>query len=254
MMIKRDFFITGNWKMNLLRSSARDLAAGVVAALVDREGSVGVQVAIAPPFTWLDTVRQVVQGSPVLLAAQDVAATSVGAYTGEVSAEMLVDAGVKLVIVGHSERRHGIGESDEIVLQKVRRAAEAGLQVTLCVGETAEERDAGNAEVVVERQVAAVLSQVDLKEVALQVAYEPVWAIGTGRTAAPKDARCMHAHIRAIVASVVGPIAAEELIIQYGGSVKADNAAALLAEEGVDGLLVGGASLEVAAFTALMPL
>lgn len=253
-MSKRDFFITGNWKMNLLRSSARDLAAGVVAALADRDGSACVQVAIAPPFTAIDAVRQVVQGSSVLLAAQDVAATSVGAYTGEVSAEMLVDAGVKLVIVGHSERRHGIGESDEIVLQKVRRATEAGLQVTLCVGETAEERDAGNAEVIVERQVAAVLSQVDLKEVALQVAYEPVWAIGTGRTASPKDARCMHAHIRAIVASVVGPIAAEELIIQYGGSAKADNAAALLAEEGVDGLLVGGASLEVASFTALMPL
>ncbi|CAI8045127.1 Triosephosphate isomerase [Geodia barretti] len=156
---------------------------------------------------------------------------------------MLVDAGVGLVIVGHSERRHGLGETDAVVLEKVHRAGEAGLQVTLCVGETGDERDAGRAEEVVERQVDAV---VDLGRVPLHVAYEPVWAIGTGRTATHEDARSMHAHIRAT--------AAEALIIQYGGSVKPDNSAALLAQDGVDGLLVGGASLDAASFAAVVPL
>lgn len=239
--------------MNLLRASARDLAAGVVATIAAKNLGVGVQVALAPPLTAIDAVRDVIQGSGVLLAAQDVSTASAGAYTGEVSAEMLVDAGVELVIVGHSERRHGLGETDDMVLAKVLRAVEAGLQVTLCVGETGKERNAGRAEAVVERQVSAVVSHVDLSCATLQVAYEPVWAIGSGRTATPKDAYSMHAHIRSTVASAAGAKAAESLIIQYGGSVKADNSAALLAEEGIDGLLVGGTSLQVASFTAVVP-
>ena len=253
-MSERSVLITGNWKMSLLRASARELAAGVVRALDGARPGAGVRVALAPPYTAIDVVRDAIRGSGVLLAAQDVAAAREGAYTGEVSAAMLVDAGVRLVIVGHSERRHGLGETDAVVVEKVRRACEAGLQVTLCVGETGEERDAGRAEEIVERQVSAVVSQVDLGRVSLQVAYEPVWAIGTGRTATPEDARGMHAHIRATVAAVAGPAAAQALIIQYGGSVKPENAASLLAQEGVDGLLVGGASLDATSFAALIPL
>ena len=252
---ERCVLITGNWKMNLLRASARELAAAVVREL-DTSGRVpaGVRVAVAPPYTALDVVRDAIRGSGVLLAAQDVAATAEGAYTGEVAAAMLADAGVGLVIVGHSERRHGLGDTDDVVLEKVRRACEAGLEVTLCVGETGDERDAGRAEEVVARQVRAVVPQVDLGRASLQVAYEPVWAIGTGRTATPEDARAMHAHIRATVAAAAGAEAAAGLIIQYGGSVKPDNAAALLAQEDVDGLLVGGASLEAASFAAIVPL
>ncbi len=252
---ERGVLITGNWKMNLLRASARELAAAVVREL-DTGGRAppGVRVAVAPPYTALDVVRDAIRGSGVLLAAQDVAATAEGAYTGEVAAAMLADAGVGLVIVGHSERRHGLGDTDDMVLEKVRRACEAGLDVTLCVGETSDERDAGRAEEIVARQVRAVVPQVDLGRTSLQVAYEPVWAIGTGRTATPEDARAMHAHIRATVAAAAGAEAAAGLIIQYGGSVKPDNAAALLAQDGVDGLLVGGASLEAASFAAIVPL
>ncbi|CAI8045130.1 Triosephosphate isomerase [Geodia barretti] len=235
--------------MNLLRASAREAAAASSGGS-GRPGA-GVQVALAPPYTAIDVVGDAIRGSGLLLAAQDVAAAHEGAYTGEVSAAMLVDAGVGLVIVGHSERRHGLGETDAVVLEKVHRAGEAGLQVTLCVGETGDERDAGRAEEVVERQVDAV---VDLGRVPLHVAYEPVWAIGTGRTATHEDARSMHAHIRATVAAIAGRDAAEALIIQYGGSVKPDNSAALLAQDGVDGLLVGGASLDAASFAAVVPL
>ena len=255
----RRVLITGNWKMNLLRASSRELAVGVVRDLAARRAGsgrpgAGAQVALAPPFTAIDVVRDAIRGSGVLLAAQDVAAARAGAHTGEVSAAMLADAGVELVIVGHSERRHGLGETDAVVLDKVQRACEAGLQVTLCVGETSAERDTGRAEQVVARQVDAVVSRVDLRRASLQIAYEPVWAIGTGRTATPDDARRMHARIRATVAAAVGGDAARALIIQYGGSVKPDNAAAMLAQEGVDGLLVGGASLEAASFAAVVPI
>lgn len=246
----RGLLITGNWKMNLMRAEASGLAGSVVQELGTRRPGSGVQVALAPPFTAIDVVRDAIRGSRLLLAAQDVGAAG---YTGEVSAVMLADAGVELVIVGHSERRHGLGESDETVLDKVLQACRAGLQVTLCVGETGEERDAGRAQAVVEQQVAAVVSRVELGPMTLQIAYEPVWAIGTGRTATPDDARSMHAHIRAIVATFAGSEAAEALIIQYGGSVKPGNAAALLAQDGVDGLLVGGASLEATSFAGVVP-
>ncbi len=261
--MRRGVLITGNWKMNLLRAASRELAASVVRALAARRSvaggsgfappGAGVQVALAPPFTAIDVVRDAIRGSGVLLAAQDVAAAREGAHTGEVSAAMLADAGVELVIVGHSERRHGQGETDAIVLDKVQRVIEAGLLVTLCVGETGAERDAGRAEEVVARQVGAVVSRVDLRRASLQIAYEPVWAIGTGRTATPEDARRMHARIRATVAAAAGGEAAQALIIQYGGSVKPDNAAALLAQEDVDGLLVGGASLQAASFATVVP-
>ena len=267
---RRGVLITGNWKMNPLRAAAaRELAAGVVRALAARRSAAegaggarrsgagpsgaGVQVALAPPFTAIDVVRGAIRGSGVLLAAQDVAAAREGAYTGEVSAAMLADAGVELVLVGHSERRHGQGETDAVVLDKAQRAFEAGLQVTLCVGETGAERDAGRAEEVVARQVLAVASRVDLLRAPLRIAYEPVWAIGTGRTATPEDARRMHAHIRATAAAAAGGPAAQALIIQYGGSVKPDNAAALLAQEDVDGLLVGGASLDAVSFAEVVP-
>lgn len=261
---RRGALITGNWKMNLLRADARALAEGVVRALAARRPAAdgppgagapaaGVQIALAPPFTAIDVVRQAIRGSGVLLAAQDVAAARGGAHTGEVSASMLADAGVELVLVGHSERRHGLGETDAIVLEKAQRALEAGLQVTLCVGETGAERDAGRAEQVVARQVEAVAPHVDFRPESLRIAYEPVWAIGTGRTATPDDARRMHAHVRAAVAAAAGGDAAQALVIQYGGSVNPDNAAALLAQEDVDGLLVGGASLAADSFAAVVP-
>lgn len=261
---RRGVLITGNWKMNLLRAEARQLADGVVRALAARRPgadgppgpgaqAAGPQVALAPPFTSIDVVRDAIRGSGVLLAAQDVAAARDGAHTGEVSASMLADAGVEMVLVGHSERRHGQGETDAVVLDKVQRALEAGLQVTLCVGETGAERDAGRAEQVVARQVGAVVPRIDFRPESLRIAYEPVWAIGTGRTATPDDARRMHAHVRAAVAAAAGGAAAQALIIQYGGSVKPDNAAALLAQPDVDGLLVGGASLAAASFAAVVP-
>ena len=238
-------FIAGNWKMHNTHLEAAALAAAVTAQL----GTPRARVMVAPPFTALAAVGDVLRGAAVELGAQHVNPEAAGAHTGEISCSMLQALGVGVVIVGHSERRHGYGEDDALITRKVSAAVAAGLDVVLCVGETLAEREAGVAEAVVGRQLRAALAGRDASHLQrITVAYEPVWAIGTGRTALPADAAAMHRAVRAVVAELAGAVAAGGLVIQYGGSVKPDNAAALMACEDVDGLLVGGASLEADSF------
>ena len=242
-------FIAGNWKMHNTHTEAVSLAAALVAAI----GTPAARIMVAPPFTALAAVSDVLRGSPVELGAQNVSAEPSGAHTGEIACSMLQALDVGVVIVGHSERRHGYGEDDDLIARKVTAAVAAGLDVVLCVGEVLAEREAEVAEAVVGRQLRAALAGLAASHLPrITVAYEPVWAIGTGRTASVADADAMHRHIRAIVAALAGSLAAGELVIQYGGSVKPDNAAALLASEQVDGLLVGGASLEADSFARIV--
>ena len=242
-------FIAGNWKMHNTHLEAATLAAGVTARL----GTPPARVMVAPPFTALAAVGEALRSSVVELGAQNVNPEAAGAHTGEISCAMLQALGVGLVIVGHSERRHGYGEDDALISRKVSAALAAGLEVVLCVGETFAEREAGVAEAVVGRQLRAALGDHGAAHLQrITVAYEPVWAIGTGRTASTADAGEMHRAVRAVVAELAGSTAAGELVIQYGGSVKPDNAASLLAEADVDGLLVGGASLEADSFARIV--
>ncbi len=241
----RTHYIAGNWKMNTNRAEAVKLAQDLVSSLKGKTN----KYMIGVPFVYLDAVSQVVKGTNILLGAQDVAATKNGAHTGEVSAEMLLDLGVQVVILGHSERRHEIGESDELINKKVRRALDAGLEVVLCIGELLSEREAGQAESVCAFQLSAGLSGVSAEQMKkVTIAYEPVWAIGTGKTATPQDAQAIHKFCRAHIARLYGQSVADETIIQYGGSMKASNAAELLAQEDIDGGLIGGASLKAETF------
>ena len=242
-------FIAGNWKMHFTHTEAAALAA----ALAGRLGAcTGARVMVAPPFTALPAVAHALRGSAIELGAQNVNPEAGGAHTGEVACGMLAALGVGVVIVGHSERRHGYGEDDALIARKLRAVLDAGLEAVLCVGETLAEREAGAAAAVVARQLRAALgtcSAADLGPVT--VAYEPVWAIGTGRTASVADADAMHREVRAVVAAIAGSAAAADLVVQYGGSVKPDNAAELLASPQVDGLLVGGASLQAESFARI---
>jgi triosephosphate isomerase len=204
---------------------------------------------IAPSFTNLDAVAAVIKGSNILLGAQNMSTDESGAHTGEVSVLMLKDLGVQTVILGHSERRHIYKEDDAMINAKVKLALKHGLEVVLCIGELLEEREAGKAETVCEVQTRKGLEGVSAADLAkVTIAYEPVWAIGTGKTATPEDAQAIHAFTRSIIAQLYGKDAADKIIIQYGGSMKADNAAALLAQPDVDGGLIGGASLKVETF------
>lgn len=241
--------IAGNWKMHGLRDRSVTLAKSVL----DRLPADGrAEVVVAPVFTVLESVARVLAGTRVGLSAQDVYWAREGAFTGEVSAEMLRDAGCAYVIVGHSERRQYFGETDESVARKTAAALGAGLTPIVCVGETLAERDAGQAEAVVTRQLDGGLGAMDAEHLARVVlAYEPVWAIGTGRTAKPADAQAMHAAIRAWLIGK-GRALGDVVRILYGGSVKADNAASLLAEPDIDGALVGGASLDPEAFASII--
>lgn len=244
----RKYFIAGNWKMHKTKSEAVALAQSVIEAV--KGGSY--KYMIAPSFTALDAVAQVVKGSNVLLGAQNMSTDEQGAHTGEVSVMQLKDLGVQVVILGHSERRHTYGETDEMINKKVKLALAHGLEVILCIGELLEERESGKAENVCETQTRlglAGISVEDLQHVTL--AYEPVWAIGTGKTATPDDADAIHAHIRSVIAKMYNQKAADEIIIQYGGSMKAENAGALLAKENIDGGLIGGASLQAETFAPI---
>ena len=242
-------FIAGNWKMHNTHAEAAALAAAVAGRL----GAARARVMVAPPFTALAAVGEALRGSVVELGAQNVNPEAAGAHTGEISCAMLQALGVGVVIVGHSERRHGYGEDDALITRKVTAAVSAGLEVVLCVGETLAEREAGVAEAVVGRQLRAALERRDAAQLRrITVAYEPVWAIGTGRTASTGDANDMHRAVRAVVSELAGTVAARELVIQYGGSVKPDNAPALLACAEVDGLLVGGASLDADSFARIV--
>ena len=231
--------------MNGSRDMARDLA-GTIA-----EGAVtGADVAVFPPFPYLVTVREVLAAGSVALGAQDVSEQDSGAFTGDVSAAMLLDCGCSMVLVGHSERRHGLGESDARVAAKFVQAMDAGLTPVLCVGETLDERERGETGTVVARQLDAVFglrSGAELKDFVL--AYEPVWAIGTGRSANPEQAQEVHHLLRQRLEA--GGVDAEATRILYGGSVKPDNAGSLFAMPDIDGGLIGGASLDAAGFLAI---
>ncbi len=242
--------VAGNWKMHTDREEAIRLAKAVVAEVGDPGP---VQVAVCPPFVNLEVVRQVIEGTPIRLGAQHMHHEEAGAYTGEVSASMLKSVGCRYVILGHSERRQYFGETDEGVNRKIKRALQYELIPIVCVGETLEERQAGQAAAVVERQVRAALDGVALHSAeALVIAYEPVWAIGTGHTATPDQAQEMHALIRRLLIDRYGEDIGRALHILYGGSVKPGNAADLFAQPDVDGGLIGGASLKAPDFAAIV--
>lgn len=249
MTAARTPLVAGNWKLQKTRAEARALIAGLLAA----EVPAGVEVAVAPVFTALSTVGQALSGSPIVLCAQDVYWEPKGAFTGEVSAPLLADVGCSLVIVGHSERRQLFGETDEAVAKKARAVLAEGMTPIICVGETLAQRRAGRAEETVVTQVSAALGGLQAEQVRRTVlAYEPIWAIGTGETAEPADAQQMHAAIRARLSAMFGQDVAQSVRIQYGGSVKPANAAALMSQPDVDGALVGGASLEADSFLAII--
>ena len=243
-------FIAGNWKMNKTPSAADKLARELKAALVD---AVDVDVAVAPAAVCIPTVVQRLTHTGIHVSSQDVHASDSGAHTGNVSGQMLREAGCTYAIIGHSERRAQHGETDELVAAKVEAAFRSGLLPIVCVGETLDERDAGQASAVVERQVRAALGALPADQAAtVTLAYEPVWAIGTGRSATPEQAQEIHAIIRSILRSMFPAFVANSVRIQYGGSVKPGNARSLLAQPDIDGALVGGASLDATSFLAIV--
>ncbi len=248
--MSRKKFIAGNWKMNTTLPEAKALAAAIVQGV---GSDTRVDVAVCPPFVWLTAVAEILKGSPVSLGAQDVHYEKKGAYTGEISAAMLKEAGCKYVIVGHSERRHGLGETDSAVNHKVHTALEEGLHVILCLGETLSERERNLQERVFQRQVyAATAGLSDEQFGRLVMAYEPVWAIGTGKVATPEQTQQAHHNIRLRLAQLYGEKIAGALPILYGGSVTPDNAAGLFCQPDVDGGLIGGASLKADSFLAIV--
>lgn len=248
-MSVRKKYIAGNWKMNMLSQEAVKLAKEIVDGTKNSE----CRVMIAPPFTALAEVAKVTKGTNVILGAQNMSNHKSGAHTGEISVDMLKDIGVQTVILGHSERRIIYGESDQFVNSKIKLALQEKMEVIFCVGETLEEREAGKAEKVVSGQVINGLKDISEADLSMiTIAYEPVWAIGTGKTATDKDADDIHKLIRKTLAGLYTDNAAQKMIIQYGGSVKPENAKALLSMENIDGALVGGASLKPEQFLAII--
>lgn len=244
----RQYMVAGNWKMNGTQESADSLIAGLKSGL---DGSVKATVVVCPSYVFIGQVRQALVGSSIGLGAQDVCDQDQGAFTGEVSGPMLKEAGCSYIIIGHSERRHVYGESDALTAAKFAAARRAGLVPILCVGETLEERENGTTEQVVERQLNAVIELEGIEGLQNAViAYEPVWAIGTGKTATPDQAQAVHAFIRQSIADKDANIA-DSIQILYGGSVKGDNAAELFAQADIDGGLIGGAALKVDDFLAI---
>jgi triosephosphate isomerase (TIM) len=239
--------IAGNWKMN----GSQDANATLVAALrAGLDSPLGCGVALCVPAPYLASVAALVQGSSMVVGAQDVSEHDAGAYTGEVSAAMLKDLGVRYAIVGHSERRQYHGETDAVVAAKAQKALAYGVTPIVCVGETLQEREAGHTEEVVKRQLAAVIHTNGHCISEIVVAYEPVWAIGTGKTASPEQAQQVHAVLRAQLLAATAHAA--RISILYGGSMNAANAAQLLAQPDIDGGLVGGASLKAADFLSIV--
>jgi triosephosphate isomerase len=240
--------IAGNWKMNGLRQSGAALAGDLAGRAT---GALGCDLLVCPPATLLGHVSEALRGSAIALGGQDCHLARSGAYTGDVSAEMLADAGCRYVIVGHSERRAGHGEDDALVRAKAEAVAAVGMTPIVCVGETEAQRGAGLALAVIEAQVTGSLP-VGVDGASMVIAYEPVWAIGTGQTATPADVAEVHGHIRGLLVRLLGGAeAAAAVRILYGGSVKPGNAAELLAVANVDGALVGGASLDAEDFWAI---
>jgi len=244
----RDILVAGNWKMNGSSTANAELVAGIAAGVPD---GAGFSLLVCPPYPYLASIVAQAEGSAVKVGAQNVSEHEKGAFTGEVSPAMLSDIGCDYVIVGHSERRALYGETSEQVAAKFRAALAAGVTPILCVGETLEEREAGTTQSVIDEQLDAVLDTAGAEALAAAViAYEPVWAIGTGMTATPEQAQDVHAHIRARVAEQNAGIAAKVQIL-YGGSMKGENAAGLLSQPDIDGGLIGGASLKAEDFLAI---
>jgi triosephosphate isomerase len=211
------------------------------------------EVIVCPPFTSLESASTLLKGSSINLGAQNMHYEDSGAFTGEISAKMLKSVGCQYVILGHSERRTLFGESDEMINKKIKKAVSAGLKPIFCVGETLEERESGSTEKVVETQIRNGLSGLNETELSeLIIAYEPVWAIGTGKTATPQQAQDVHQFIRNLISELFSNNFAEKLVVQYGGSVKPDNAAELFSQPDIDGGLIGGASLKADAFLAIV--
>jgi triosephosphate isomerase len=244
--MKRTQFVAGNWKMNTTRSTAVELAKGVAKGLPQ-----GVSVGIAPPFVYLDAVAGAIAGSALLLGAQDVYFEKNGAFTGEISIEMLKDLSVKFVLTGHSERRHVLLEPPALIAKKAAAVYASGLILIHCVGEKLEQRDAGKTFNVVQAQLEELTPASISDPERLVIAYEPVWAIGTGRNATDAQAQEVHQYIRQSLAKMWNKDFADRVRIQYGGSVKPENARGLLSQPDVDGALVGGASLKSDAFLAI---
>ena len=249
-MSDRQPLVAGNWKLNGTRESGAALARAVAAGFAAGDAP-GCRCLLCPTFVHLDVVREALAGSPVTLGAQDCAEATAGAFTGEVAAPMLAESGCDHVIVGHSERRALFGESSAQVAAKALAVQAAGMTPILCVGETLEEREAGRVEAIVGEQLDALLEAHGAAPFErLVIAYEPVWAIGTGKTATPEEAQAVHAMIRARLAARA-PSTAAALRILYGGSVKPDNAATLFGQPDIDGGLIGGAALDADAFLAI---
>ncbi|HEG44703.1 MAG TPA: triose-phosphate isomerase [Phycisphaerales bacterium] len=243
-------FIAGNWKMNTNGESANALAAGLAKEIGDIDT---VDVAVCPPYIYLQAVATQLSSSNIAMGSQNVYFEASGAYTGEISCDMLKDVSCTYAIIGHSERRHVIGETDELINQKVSVAISSGLLPILCVGELLEEREAEKTDDVVTNQIKKGLAGIDAEKVlAVTIAYEPVWAIGTGLTATSDQAQQVHAMIRKLLAEMYDESVAAQIRIQYGGSAKPENTAELMACPDVDGLLVGGAALKVDSFAAMI--
>lgn len=248
--MSRRILIAGNWKMNTRASSAVSLAKGIASAVGN---SSAVEVVICPPSAYLHAVAGAVAGTPVKTGAQNLYAADDGAFTGELNAAMLTDVGCRYVILGHSERRQLMGETDADVSKKLHAALAGNLMPIVCVGETLEQREADKTESVIEKQIRGSLDGLDdVRAAGIVIAYEPVWAIGTGKTASNEQAEAVHAFIRELLGKLFSPEVAGQIRIQYGGSVKPDNAKELLAQPNIDGALVGGASLKVDDFVAII--
>jgi len=242
--------IAGNWKLYKTTSEAIELITKLIPAVKQNQK---VDIVVAPVFTVLASVKQATAGTNIMLAAQDCFWEEEGAFTGEISPKMLLDAGCSHVIIGHSERRQFFGETDETVNRKTTSALRAGLTVLFCIGETLSERESGNTFAVLKKQVAGGLAEIAAKDlVSIIIAYEPVWAIGTGKTATDNQAQEAHAYIRGLVAELYDQAAADKIRILYGGSVKPENITGLMTQPDIDGALVGGASLKAESFSAII--
>ena len=242
--------IAGNWKMNNDLSQSQNLVSNILNGLQSKPNC---EVIVCPPFTSLSEVSNLVRNTRVELGAQNMHNEDSGAFTGEISASMLKSVGCEFVILGHSERRTIFGETDEIINKKILKALDAGLKPIFCVGELLEQREAGTTKEVVNKQIESGLKNVDPQKInEITIAYEPVWAIGTGKTATSAQAQEVHEFIRRLVADLFSAEAADKIIIQYGGSVKPENSGELLSQKDIDGALVGGACLKADSFLSII--
>ncbi len=246
----RKYLMAGNWKMNLVPSEAKKFAEDLVKSIKDLDKDV--EVMICPAFVCLPAVKEAIKGSIIKLGAQNMNENETGAFTGEVSADMLLDIGVEYVLLGHSERRHIYKETDQLINKKVKYALAKGLKPVLCIGELLEEREAGKTDEVNRRQLVEGLKDVSTNDMAnVVIAYEPVWAIGTGKVATPEIAEETQANCRKVLSDLYGQTIANNVTIQYGGSVTDTSVDGLMSQKNIDGALVGGASLKLDAFTRI---